>query len=89
MFVYMFSRLAETQSNTIKTGIPAYIARIKPGRFPLVLRNLHWPAIFLNATMMTLVLALVPLDDVLKGANILSVLAENVGKLHPIVKVKD
>ncbi|KAJ6545327.1 amino acid permease-domain-containing protein [Mycena capillaripes] len=61
------------------TGIectPSYIGRIKPGRFPLVLRNLHLPAIVLNTLMITLVLAIVPLERVLSGANVLSVLAE-------------
>ncbi|KAJ6545318.1 hypothetical protein B0H19DRAFT_1266776 [Mycena capillaripes] len=61
------------------TGIectPSYIGRIKPGRLPLVLRNLHLPAIVLNTLMITLVLAIVPLERVLGGANVLSVLAE-------------
>lgn len=61
------------------TGIecaPSYIGRIKPGRFPRVLRNLHLPAIVLNTLMVTLVLATVPLETVLRGANVLSVLAE-------------
>jgi hypothetical protein len=58
--------------------VPAYVAHIKPGRFPLVLRNLHIPAIVLNAGMMTLVLAVVPLDSVMKEANVLSVLADTV-----------
>ncbi|KAJ4483760.1 AAAP amino acid permease [Lentinula aciculospora] len=55
---------------------PAYIARIKPGRFPLVLRNLHYPAIVLNCLLMTLVLATIPLENILQGNNILSLLAE-------------
>ncbi|KAJ7652948.1 AAAP amino acid permease [Mycena rosella] len=61
------------------TGIecsPSYIGRMKPGRFPSVLRNLHLPAIILNTLMLTLVLATVPLETVLAGANVLSVLAE-------------
>ncbi|KAJ7611398.1 amino acid permease-domain-containing protein [Mycena polygramma] len=61
------------------TGIectPSYIGRMKPGRFPRVLRNLHLPAIVLNTLMITLVLAIVPLERVLSGANVLSVLAE-------------
>ncbi|KAJ7510645.1 amino acid permease-domain-containing protein [Mycena galericulata] len=61
------------------TGIectPAYIERMKPGRFPLVLRNMHLPAIVLNTLMITLVLATMPLETVLGGANVLSVLAE-------------
>ncbi|KAF8888797.1 amino acid permease-domain-containing protein [Infundibulicybe gibba] len=56
--------------------IPAYIARIKPGKYPLVLRNLHIPAIILNTTIMTLVIATIPLDTILTGANILSILAQ-------------
>ncbi|KAF9484090.1 hypothetical protein BDN70DRAFT_891267 [Pholiota conissans] len=58
---------------------PSYVSRIKAGKFPLVLRNLHLPAIFLNTLMMLLVLALVPLDVILGGANVLSVLAQASG----------
>lgn len=56
--------------------VPAYVSRIKPGRFPLVLRNLHIPAMVLMAGMMTLVLAVVPLGIVLEGANVLSALGQ-------------
>ncbi|KAF8152993.1 amino acid permease-domain-containing protein [Crassisporium funariophilum] len=55
---------------------PSYISRIKPGKFPLVLRNLHIPAIILNTVMMLLVLAVIPLDVILSGANVLSILAQ-------------
>ncbi|EAU89563.2 amino acid permease [Coprinopsis cinerea okayama7 len=55
---------------------PSYISRIKPGKFPLVLRNLHLPAIVFNTLLMTLVMAIVPLDVTRGGANILSVLGE-------------
>ncbi|KAF5384450.1 hypothetical protein D9615_003405 [Tricholomella constricta] len=55
---------------------PSYIGRIKTGQLPLVLRNLHMPAIVLNSVIMVLVLAVVPLETVLGGANVLSVLAE-------------
>ncbi|KAL0945974.1 hypothetical protein HGRIS_012252 [Hohenbuehelia grisea] len=58
---------------------PAYSSRIKPGRFPLVLRNLHWPAILFNTLLMLLVLALLPLQTVIQGSNILSLLAERAG----------
>ncbi|KAJ6623648.1 amino acid permease-domain-containing protein [Mycena sp. CBHHK59/15] len=61
------------------TGIecsPSYIGRIKTGRFPLVLRNLHLSAITINTLLITLVLAIVPLKTILQGANVLSVLAE-------------
>ncbi|KAJ7230350.1 amino acid permease-domain-containing protein [Mycena pura] len=61
------------------TGVectPSYAGRVKSGRFPLVLRNLHLPAIFLNTLMITLVFATIPLQTVLSGANVLSVLAE-------------
>ncbi|KNZ72511.1 hypothetical protein J132_02938 [Termitomyces sp. J132] len=57
-------------------GTPSYIGRIKEGHYPLVLRNLHLPAIALNGTIMVLVLANVPLETVLGGANVLSVLAQ-------------
>ncbi|KIM82858.1 hypothetical protein PILCRDRAFT_820149 [Piloderma croceum F 1598] len=56
--------------------VPAYVSRIKLGRFPLVLRNLHIPAMVLMAGMMTLVLAVVPLGIVLEGANVLSALGQ-------------
>lgn len=62
-------------------AIPAYIAHIKPGRFPLVLRNLHIPAIVLNTVMMLLALAVLPLETLVTSANMLSVLAEIVGCL--------
>ncbi|KAF8957524.1 AAAP amino acid permease [Flammula alnicola] len=60
-------------------GTPSYVSRIKAGKFPLVLRNLHIPAIFLNTLIMLLVLAVVPLDVILGGANVLSVLAQASG----------
>ncbi|KIL66086.1 hypothetical protein M378DRAFT_186176 [Amanita muscaria Koide BX008] len=63
------------------TGVPSYIARIKPRKFPLVMRNLHLPTIFLNAFLMLLILALVPLEKIQGGANVLSVLAESSGIL--------
>ncbi len=58
------------------TGTPSYIAKIKPGRFPLVLRNLHIPAIMLNFLVMTLLMAVVPMEKVLAAENVLSLLAE-------------
>lgn len=58
--------------------VPSYAACIKPGRFRLVLRNLHFPAIILNTFSMLFVLAHVPLPTVLGGANVLSVLAQTV-----------
>ncbi|KAF9556823.1 hypothetical protein CPC08DRAFT_641000 [Agrocybe pediades] len=58
---------------------PSYIARIKPGKFPQVLRNLHIPAIVLNTVMMLLLIALIPLETILSGANVLSVLAQASG----------
>lgn len=36
---------------------PDYLSNLKPGRFPLVLRNLLYPAVFLNGTLMLLVFA--------------------------------
>jgi hypothetical protein len=63
------------------TGAPAYISVVKPGTFPLILRNLHYPAIVLNCTIMLLVLALIPLHRVLEGENVLSILAEVVSVL--------
>ncbi|PFH51185.1 hypothetical protein AMATHDRAFT_3316 [Amanita thiersii Skay4041] len=56
--------------------IPAYIARIKPGQFPPVLRNLHLPAVLLNTSLILLLLAIIPLEKIQEGANVLSLLAE-------------
>ncbi|THU77928.1 hypothetical protein K435DRAFT_973734 [Dendrothele bispora CBS 962.96] len=58
---------------------PAYLSRIKPGRLPLVLRNLHYPAVILNCTLMTLVLGIIPLEEILGGTNVLSVLGDRAG----------
>ena len=58
------------------------MSRIKPGKFPLVLRNLHIPAIGMNTVLMLLVLAVIPMDVILGGANVLSVLAQAVGFDH-------
>jgi hypothetical protein len=69
---------------TPNIATPAYITKIKPGRFPLVLRNLHIPAIFIDTFAMLMVLALVPLDTILSGANVLSVLADVVGIVFSI-----
>ncbi|KAF9230840.1 amino acid permease-domain-containing protein [Melanogaster broomeanus] len=56
---------------------PAYAAKMRPGTYPSVLRNLHIPAIILNTTMMFFVLALLPLK-VQAEENVLSLLAQKV-----------
>jgi len=67
-------------TNTVlRPGTPAYLSRIKPGRLPLVLRNLHYPAIILNSVLMTLVLGLIPLEEILGGNNVLSLLGDKAG----------
>jgi hypothetical protein len=66
------------QPVTFVIGIPSYASSIKQGSVPKVLRNLHLPAIIINVFAMLLVLALVPLETILSGANVLSVLAHNV-----------
>jgi len=43
---------------------------------------MHIPAILLNTTIMLLLLAVIPLDDILFGANVLSVLAQKVSPLR-------
>ncbi len=62
----------------LDSGIPSYASSIKHGRYPKVLRNLHYPAIVVDVMAMLFVLALVPLDTVLSGGNVLSILAETV-----------
>jgi hypothetical protein len=67
-------------------GAPVMIARIKPGRFPLVLRNLHLSAVVVNFSTIFLVSTLIPLETILHGENILSILAEVVTHfLYPII----
>jgi len=62
-------------------GAPSYTSCMKPGKYPFVLRNLHLPAIFLNTVFMVLVLAIIPMDVVKGGANVLSILAQLVSFL--------
>ena len=73
--------IGETNQMNILIGAPSYTSCIKPGKYPLVLRNLHLPAIFLNTVFMILVLAIIPMDVVKGGANVLSVLAQLVSFL--------
>ncbi|KAF7440164.1 hypothetical protein PC9H_000508 [Pleurotus ostreatus] len=58
---------------------PSYLAKMKTNVFPLVLRNLHYPAILFNVILMTSILAIIRLPDITSGANILSLLADKVG----------
>ncbi|KAL5478554.1 hypothetical protein ACEPAI_2738 [Sanghuangporus weigelae] len=58
---------------------PDYVAVVRPGAFPKVLRNIHYPTVMLYALLMLVVLANIPLDVVENAPNVLSVLAERVG----------
>ncbi|KAF7967052.1 hypothetical protein HWV62_35979 [Athelia sp. TMB] len=69
--------------------VPAYISHIKPGRFPLVLRNLHIPAIVINTVIMLLTLAILPLDIVVSSPNVLSVLGQYVSLHFPLSSPAD
>lgn len=60
------------------TGTPDYVSTVKTGQFPKVLRNIHVPAMCMNAPIMLLILAVLPLEAVNGGANVLSLLAEHV-----------
>ncbi|KZV90196.1 hypothetical protein EXIGLDRAFT_677363 [Exidia glandulosa HHB12029] len=51
---------------------PDYISSMKRGRYPLVLRNLLWPAVFLNSTLMLLAFASLPFSEIAGSPNILS-----------------
>ncbi|PWZ03009.1 hypothetical protein BCV70DRAFT_197245 [Testicularia cyperi] len=67
------------------TGVecsPSYINQVKPGQFPKALRNLHLIIISTEAPLMLLVLAVVPIEQVLSGANVLSLLGEVAGRGH-------
>jgi hypothetical protein len=54
---------------------------MKKNCYPKVLRNLHLSTLVLNSGMMLLVVALLPLEVVETGENILSLLAQ---KVHPL-----
>ncbi|KIK96888.1 hypothetical protein PAXRUDRAFT_768751 [Paxillus rubicundulus Ve08.2h10] len=54
---------------------PAYTAKMRPGTYPNVLRNLHIPAIILSPAMMLFVLALLPLEAQAEE-NVLGLLAQ-------------
>ena len=65
------------------TGIecsPSYINQVKPGDFPKALRNLHLIVVLTEAPLMLLVLALVPMDSILSGSNVLSLLGQVAGR---------
>ncbi|KAG1757388.1 amino acid permease-domain-containing protein [Suillus lakei] len=69
---------------------PAYTAKMKQNCYPKVLRNLHLPALVLSSGIMFLVVALLPLDMVESGNNILSLLAQRVaGRWLRIIVVVD
>ncbi|KAJ9477109.1 AAAP amino acid permease [Pseudozyma hubeiensis] len=59
---------------------PSYINQVKPGEFPKALRNLHIIVLLTEAPLMLLVLALVPMQAILSGANVLSLLGQVAGR---------
>ncbi|KAL5497753.1 hypothetical protein ACEPAH_2684 [Sanghuangporus vaninii] len=58
---------------------PDYVTVVRPGAFPKVLRNIHYPTVILYALLMLMVLANIPLEVIENAPNVLSVLAERVG----------
>ena len=69
---------------------PAYIEVIRPKDYSRVLRNLLWSAMALNVPLMLFVYVHLPSEDILSGANVLSLLAEKVaGKWLRILLVID
>ncbi|EJU05049.1 hypothetical protein DACRYDRAFT_114337 [Dacryopinax primogenitus] len=69
---------------------PTYIESLRPGVFPHVLRNLIVAVTLLNAPLMLLVLACMPMEQITGGTNVLSLLAERVaGRWLRIVVVVD
>nr|CDI51008.1 conserved hypothetical protein [Melanopsichium pennsylvanicum 4] len=65
------------------TGIecsPSYINQVKSGEFPKALRNLHWIVVLTEAPLMLLVLALVPMQAILGGSNVLALLGQVAGR---------
>lgn len=59
---------------------PSYINQVKPGEFPKALRNLHIIVLLTEAPLMLLVLALIPMDAILSGANVLALLGQVAGR---------
>lgn len=59
---------------------PSYINQVKAGEFPKALRNLHIITVLTEAPLMLLVLALVPMDGILGGSNVLALLGDVAGK---------
>ncbi|KAN0066600.1 hypothetical protein ACQY0O_000694 [Thecaphora frezii] len=55
---------------------PSYVNSVKPGEFAKALRNLHVIVIVMEAVLMLLVLANLPLDVALGGANVLALLGQ-------------
>ncbi|KAG2058114.1 hypothetical protein BDR06DRAFT_1018740 [Suillus hirtellus] len=69
---------------------PSYTSKMKQNCYPKVLRNLHLSALVLTSGMMLLVMALLPLDVIESGNNILSLLAQKVaGRWLRIMVVVD
>ena len=69
---------------------PAYIEVIRPKDYDRVVRNLLWSAMILNVPLMLFVYVHLPNEDILSGANVLSLLAEKVaGKWLRILLVVD
>ena len=66
-------------------GSPDYVTIVRPGTFPKVLRNIHYPTIILYALLMLLVLAILPWEVLNSGANVLSMLADRVR--HFLIRV--
>uniref|UniRef100_V5EGM9 AAAP amino acid permease n=2 Tax=Kalmanozyma brasiliensis (strain GHG001) TaxID=1365824 RepID=V5EGM9_KALBG len=59
---------------------PSYINQVKPGEFPKALRNLHIIVLLTEAPLMLLVLALIPMEGILSGANVLALLGQVAGR---------
>ena len=59
---------------------PSYINQVKPGEFPKALRNLHLITMLTEAPLMLLVLALVPMEAILSGSNVLALLGQVAGR---------
>ncbi len=59
---------------------PSYINQVKPAEFPKALRNLHIITVLTEAPLMLLVLALVPMEGILGGSNVLALLGQVAGR---------
>ena len=59
---------------------PSYINNVREGQFPKALRNMHVIVLLVEAPLMLMLLAVVPLDQIRSGDNVLAMLGQVAGR---------